>query len=453
MKNRILSLLLAGAILTALSCKKQEVPEPPVKKEPPTPYGTPFATVPAPGDVVMYEVNLRAFSSSGDIAGVIRGLDNISSLGVNVLWLMPIHPVGEVNSVNSPYSVKDYKSIGEEYGTLADLRRLTDSAHSKNMAVIMDWVANHTAWDNPWISRKEWYSQDAQGNIIHPPGTNWLDVADLNYDNMEMQNAMIAAMKYWVWEANIDGFRCDYADGVPASFWKRAIDTLKSMQDRSYVLLAEGSRKDHFSSGFDLLYGWNFYGKTKGVFNGENAGGLYSTHLSEYSGVPTGKHILRYTTNHDQSAWEETPMVLFNGEQGALAASVATIFMGGVPLLYTGQEVGTVNNVPFFSNSLIDWDGHPEMLLAYEEMMAVYSRSPAARTGSAENFTDPDVICFRKTSGSENILVLVNTRNEVIDYSVPAELQESDWKDAFSEDPVVLGDAVTLGPYGYLILE
>ena len=194
-----------------------------------TQYGTPFGQVPAPEDVIMYEVNLRAFSPGGDLQGVIDRLDNIRDLGVNVIWLMPIYPVGELNSVNSPYCVKNHKEVSPEYGTLNDLRKLTDEAHARGMAVIMDWVANHTAWDNPWIENKDWYTQNASGDIISPPGTNWLDVADLNFSNLEMREAMVDAMKYWVFEANVDGYRCDYADGVPYAFWTRAINAVDSI--------------------------------------------------------------------------------------------------------------------------------------------------------------------------------------------------------------------------------
>ena len=299
-----------------------------------------FDSVPAPEDIVMYEVNLRAFSPNGDIQEVIDKLDHIKNIGVNVIWLMPIHPIGAINSVNSPYSVKDYKSIGTEYGTMSDLRKLTDEAHKKNIAVIMDWVANHTSWDHKWIVNKDWYTQDASGNIIHPAGTNWQDVADLNHESTAMQNAMISAMKYWVWEANIDGYRCDYADGVPREFWERALDTLFAIPNKDYVFLAEGGRKDHFDAGFDLTFGWDFFYKLISIYNGAQASELYSTHSSKYRNIPEGKHILRYTTNHDESAWNATPMVLFNGQDGALTASVAAVYMGGVPLIYGSQEVG-----------------------------------------------------------------------------------------------------------------
>ena len=186
------------------------------------------AGVPNRQDATIYQVNIRAFSQAGNFAGVTARLDSIKALGVNVIYLMPVYPVGTVKSVNSPYCVKDYKAVNSEFGTLADLRTLVDGAHSRNMSVMLDWVANHTSWDNYWITaHKSWYAQDANGNIISPPNTGFTDVAQLNFNNDTMRLAMIADMKYWVYAANIDGFRCDYADNPPVTFWQQAIDTLK----------------------------------------------------------------------------------------------------------------------------------------------------------------------------------------------------------------------------------
>lgn len=416
-------------------------------------YGTPFSDMPAIRDVIMYEVNLRALSSTGDILGVIDRLDEIQKLGTNAIWLMPIHPIGEINSVNSPYSVKDYKAVSEEYGTLEDLRTLTDSAHTLGMAVILDWVANHTAWDNPWIENRSWYSWDDNFQIIHPPGTNWLDVADLNYFSQDMRAAMIDAMRYWVLEANIDGYRCDYADGVPFDFWESALSELTDIPDRELIFLAEGRRLDHYSAGFDLTYGWDFYGTLKAVFDGESASTLFSTHMQEYQGVPSGSHRLRFTTNHDESAWDATPMVLFDGVEGALAASVATIFLGGVPLIYTGQEVGRTATVPFFSNSAIDWQAHPEMLSAYRDLLQLYKMHPTARYGELVPYIHDDVVCFLRQRGSDELLFIVNLRNSAISYPVPADLQNISWTNAMADNLEVLETVLDLEPYDFLILQ
>ena len=442
--------------LASISCDKED---PPVILDPdPEPtgyvqYGEPFTEVPATSDIVMYEVNLRAFSASGDLAGVRNGLDHLQDLGVNLIWLMPIHPIGAVNSVNSPYSVQNYLEVSAEYGTLDDLRLLTDEAHARGMAVMMDWVANHTAWDNPWIQNKSWYTQDATGEIIHPAGTNWMDVADLNFDNSDMREAMIDAMKYWVLEANVDGYRCDYADGVPYNFWKQAIDTLHDIPGRELILLAEGSRLDHYTAGFDMTYAWNWYSSLKSVFNGQTATALYNTHQIEYNGIPAGKHKLRYSTNHDESAWDQTPMTLFNGEKGATAASIATIFLGGVPLIYTAQEVGRTATVPFFSNTIINWNDHPDMLKAYQDALNFYNSSAVARRGTNTNYSNIDIVCFQKELDGEKLLVLVNVRGDQVDFPLPVDLQGSSWTDAFSGDPVSLTDTLSLAGYEYVLLK
>ena len=330
------------------SCGDDPITPPPVTG--PQQYGVPLVSVPSTEQATIYEVNLRAQSSEGNLQGVISKLQHIKDLGTNVIWLMPIYEQGITNSVNSPYCIKDYTKVSPEYGTLSDLRVLTDQAHALGMAVIMDWVANHTSWDHPWITEHpEWYTQNSAGQIIIPPGTNWNDVADLNFDQVAMRNAQIEAMKYWVLEANVDGYRCDYADGVPFDFWNEAINQLRALPNRDLLMLAEGTRTDHYQAGFDLTYGWNYYTALKNVWNGASSSTLTTTHQLEYGNIPAGKGKVRFTTNHDESAWDASPISLFNGKNGALAASVVNIFSGAVPLLYTGQEVGKTGTTPFFS--------------------------------------------------------------------------------------------------------
>ena len=402
----------------------------------------------------MYEVNLRAFSSSGDLQGVINRLDQLKALNVNVIWLMPIYPIGQINSVNSPYCVKNYYEVGSEYGTLEDLRTLTTEAHNRNMAVVVDWVANHTAWDNPWITQHpEWYSQDGAGNIIIPPGTNWNDVADLNFSNATMRVNMIDAMKYWTLEANIDGFRCDYADGVPYSFWKQAIDSLNTIPNRNLIFLAEGTRADHYDAGFEMTYAWDFYTSIKNVFAGSVPSTIYTTNTSEYAGVPAGKRKLRFTTNHDQSAWEATPMTLFNGKAGATCASVITTYYNGVPLIYTGQEVGRVSTVPFFSNSPINWTVNLDMQQNYRDMLSFYSESDVSRYGTVVPYTANDVVCFKKVLNANQVLVIANVRNATTNYSIPTALLNSTWTNAITGAPVTIGSSLSLSAYQYLILK
>lgn len=444
---------IAAVVLLFSSCKPDAL-APPVAIEPSynTQYGTPFAGVPATDDIILYEVNLRAFSSTGDLQGVINKLDHLQSLHVNVIWLMPIHPIGAVNSVNSPYSVRDYKAVSSEYGDLATLRALTDAAHARGMAVIMDWVANHTAWDNPWMSNTSWYTQDANGNVIIPPGTNWADVADLNFDNTDMRSAMIDAMKYWVLQANVDGYRCDYADGVPADFWTEAIASLRSIPNRQLVMLAEGDRTDHYTSGFDMTFAWAYYTQLKNVFQGQPAFTINATSANEYLNVPAGKHKLRFTTNHDQSAWEATPPTLFGGVDGATAATVAQVFMRGVPLIYTGQEVGRLTTVPFFSNSPIDWSANLAMVNNYRAIYSIYAGSEAARKGSVTLYAANDAILVERIFNGEHLLVVVNVRNTAVSVPMPAALLNTAWTEALTGATEFIGNTMGMMPYQYKIL-
>ena len=439
-------------LILAFACGEDPFVPPPTNG--PQQYGTPLVNTPDPDKACIYEVNLRAQSSEGTLQGVISKLQHIKSLGTNVIWLMPIYEEGSVNSVGSPYCVKNYTKINPEYGTLADLRALTDQAHALGMAVILDWVANHTSWDHPWISaHPEWYSQNANGQIIIPPGTNWNDVADLNFNQAAMRAEQIADMKYWILEANVDGFRCDYADGVPFDFWSEAITALKSLNKRDVLMLAEGARSDHYQAGFDLTYSWNYYTALKNVWAGSASSALTSTHQIELAALPSGKGKVRFTTNHDQSAWEASPMTLFNGKNGAIAASVANLFSGGTPLLYTGQEVGKTGTTPFFSNSSINWSANADMLAAYQKIYEVYNNYPAARVNNYSIYQlSNDLICWKKTSGNQSLLVLINVRNTNINFSLPPALNGT-FLNLISNQNEAVGNAFSLTPYAYRIYQ
>ncbi len=417
-------------------------------------YGNAYQGLPNDvNDWVFYEVNLRAFSAEGDLNGVRNRLDSIQSLGVNIIWLMPIYPIGTVNSVNSPYSIRDFKAVASEYGDLEDLRNLIDEAHNRNMAVVLDFVANHTAWDHPWISaHPEWYTQDGNGNIVHPPGTNWLDVADLNFEETQMQDALIESMKYWIKEANIDGFRCDYANGVPYEFWARAIDSLENYHRSNLVMLAEGDRFNHLVAGFDVRFSWAAYGKLKEVFtDGAAASELSAYHLAEYNVVTGNQGIMRFTTNHDESAWDETPVQLFGGQDRAVAAMVATTFLGGIPLIYGSQEVGRANPLPFFTNDPINWNANPDVLHKYRTFMQIYQAEPAARVQQLVDYSSQDVLAFTKSLNGEELLVMVNCRNQQVVYQAPSAITADPWTNLLIGQMTNIPPGVILGPGEYAI--
>ncbi|MFO7614446.1 MAG: alpha-glucosidase C-terminal domain-containing protein, partial [Bacteroidales bacterium] len=231
------------------------------------------------------------------------------------------------------------------------------------------------------------------------------------------------------------------------------VRVLETEHDKDLILLAEGARNDHFTAGFHMNYSWTFYTKFKQVFN-ENvsADDLVSIHLSEYNSLPSGKHKLRFTTNHDESAWDATPMVIFNGENGALAASVIAIYLGGVPLIYGSQEVGVIDNVPFFSNAPINWSLHPEMLQAYKSILNFYNGSESLRMGELTSYPNTDVLAFERIHEQKEVLVFVNVRNNAVTYDIPEALENTAWLDAFSNLAVTLPEVIDLGPYSYIVL-
>jgi glycosidase len=454
LKTSMLNIIFLASLLTFGACKEDPVVvvDPPVVVNPDTAqYGTPFTGVPDARDAVIYQVNMRSFSSTRNFQGVISRLDSIKALGVNVIYLMPIYPIGALKSVNSPYAVKDYKGVNAEFGTLADLRALIDGAHNRGMSVILDWVANHTSWDNAWISNTAWYVQNASGAIQSPSG--WNDVAQLNFKNTEMRKAMIKAMKYWVYAANCDGFRCDYADGPPADFWKQAIDTLRNIKTHKLLMMAEGSRTDLFSSGFNLTFGFNFYGQFKSVFGSNQAvTNLDALNTSEYANAGTSNMVVRYLTNHDVNSSDGTALDLFGGKTGSMAAFVVVAYMKGVPMIYNGQEVGTTYRLTFpFTGTTINWNQNQSMVEEYKKIIAFRNSSLAIRRGTLASYSNANVCAFTKTSGTETVLVICNLRNSTQNFTVPTVAANSTWKNAFTDASVTLGTQLSLSPYSYQV--
>jgi glycosidase len=419
----------------------------------PPQYSTPFTGVPDPRDAVIYQVNMRSFSSTRNFQGVIARLDSIKSLGVNVIYLMPIFPVGVLKSVNSPYCIKDYKAINTDFGTLTDLRMLIDGAHSRGMTVILDWVANHTSWDHAWMSNTSWYVKDTTGNIVNPHG--WKDVAQLNFANTDMRNAMIKAMKYWILAANADGYRCDYSDGPPADFWKQAIDTLRNLKTHKLLLLAEGTRSDNFALGFDYAFGFRFFDQMKTVFSADQpTTNLDNINTTEYAGANETNRVVRYITNHDVNGSDGTPLELFGGNSGSMAAFVVAAYMNSVPMIYNGQEVGTPYRLKFpFTGNVINWSLNPGMVAEYKKIIEFRNSSTAIRRGTLTSYSNADVCAFTKISGTQTVFVLSNLRNNSNIFALPSLLSNSTWSDVFTGNPVALTTQLTLAPYSYVVLK
>lgn len=434
--------ILAALSLSAVSCGNDIKPEgPDTGKE---------DLVLAPGNsMVIYEANPKVFASSDALKAIEGRLDEIQDLGVNVIWLMPIQQQGSKNAVGSPYCIRDFKSVNSSYGTLESLKSLVSKAHSMDMKVILDWIANHSSWDNNWITEHpDWYTKDANGNIISPAGMGWNDVADLNFNSKEMRAAMIDAMTYWVKEADIDGFRCDYADGVPADFWKEALDAVKTI-DQDAVLLAEASDEKLLDCGFQMLYGWDFQSKLVDVFAGKRTvEKLYESHKGEYKNLAEGKDRLRFSTNHDKAMNEASPITMYKGERGAMAAFVIAAYMGGIPLIYSSQEIGYAKTLSFFNNTILDWNSNPSYTEEYQKVMRAYTESVEARGGEMTLYNTGNLVTIYYQGG---LMVTVNTTGADVQVKTPMERSGDKAVDMMTGKQENIPSALSLGGYEYKI--
>src|SRR5947209_1674122 len=364
-------------------------------------------------DGVIYEIYPRDFSEQGNFAGVTAQLDRLKELGVNILWLMPIHPIGQEKKkgpVGSPYAVRDYYAINPDYGTAGDLKRLVAEAHRRGMKVIIDIVANHTSWDSVMMKTPEFYVHDASGKIIYPH--DWTDVAKLNYDNPALRRYMTDMLKFWVRDFDLDGFRCDVAADVPTDFWEQARAELEKVKP-DIVMLAEADKPELLLHAFDLDYSWALHSALTDVLQGRKAASaLREAWESDAAKYPRGALRMRFSDNHD----ERRAIARF-GEPAALAASALMFTLDGVPMLYNGMEVGdtTESGAPaLFERLLIFWpiaERRPGFPRFYREMIALRKAHTSLRGGELRwlhNSDESRVLTFARRDATEEMIVAVN---------------------------------------------
>lgn len=328
----------------------------------------------------IYEVNLRQYTSDGTINSFRKKLPKLKELGVDILWFMPIQPIGIKNRKavgdsfvedfpnpdykkywGSPYSISDYKQVNPRYGTLSEFKELTKLCHELDIKVVLDWVANHTAWDNPWIiDHPEWYTHDSSGKITDPIGEDgkswgWTDVADLNYDNDKMRKAMTDAMSFWIKECDIDGFRCDVAMEVPVDFWNEASKQLNQIKPIFMLAESEAHKPRMFDSAFDAYYGWEMHHVFNKLYAGELSASEIIRVINEKDSI-CGDHVfpMNFITNHDENSWNGTINERLGESWEAMA--VLSYSLRGMPLIYSGQEVGLDHRLSFFEKDSIDWN-------------------------------------------------------------------------------------------------
>ena len=364
----------------------------------------------------IYEIFPRQFSPAGNLAGVTAKLDELRDLGVTILWIMPIHPIGEKfrkGDFGSPYSIRDYYAVDPNYGTLADFQKLVKGAHQRGMKVIMDLVANHTAWDSVMMTNTAFYKQDAQGHVI-PPVPDWTDVAGLNYANPDLRRYMITMLKYWIQTCDVDGFRCDVAYMVPTDFWEQARKELSAVKP-DIMMLAEANKPELLTNAFDIDYSWPLLATLNDVMlHSASASKIQATWEENQRQFPKDALHMRISDDHD-----EARAVARYGLNGAQAASALMFTLDGVPLLYNGMEVGdaTESGDPaLFDKLTIFW--HPKerapLRDVYRNLIQLRRDFPAFRSDKVEwiqNSNESRVVSFLRSDNKNEFLVVINFAN------------------------------------------
>lgn len=410
---------------------------------------------------IMYEVNIRQYTKEGTFKAFEKHLERIKELGVDIIWFMPIHEIGELNrkgSLGSYYSVKDYKSINPEFGTIEDFNSLVKKIHDLDMKVIIDWVANHTSFDHIWVEEKkfDWYNLDSNGNLQPPNGTDWWDVADLNYDNSAMKDEMIECMKFWVENSNIDGYRCDVADWVPIDFWNQCRKELDKIKD--VFMLAEAENPELHKDAFDMTYGWHLHFVMNEIANGnKNSLDILDYLNNKSKDFPNDAYRLHFTSNHDENSWKGSTIERLGNSLKTFAA--LTVTLEGMPLIYNGQEANLSKRLKFFEKDSIDWKNY-ELSEFYKNLFAMKKNNQALWNGKyggnielISNENDSINLCFIRQKEKNKVVSFYNLSNDSTVCNVESKNLNGIYYDYETKKEVTFNDKekISLSPWEFKI--
>lgn len=410
---------------------------------------------------IMYEVNIRQYTKEGTFKAFEKHLERIKELGVDIIWFMPIHEIGELNrkgSLGSYYSVKDYKSINPEFGTIEDFNSLVKKIHDLDMKVIIDWVANHTSFDHIWVEEKkfDWYNLDSNGNLQPPNGTDWWDVADLNYDNSAMKDEMIECMKFWVENSNIDGYRCDVADWVPIDFWNKCRKELDKIKD--VFMLAEAENPELHKDAFDMTYGWHLHFVMNEIANGnKNSLDILDYLNNKSKDFPNDAYRLHFTSNHDENSWKGSTIERLGNSLKTFAA--LTVTLEGMPLIYNGQEANLSKRLKFFEKDSIDWKNY-ELSEFYKNLFTMKKNNQALWNGKyggnielISNENDSINLCFIRQKEKNKVVSFYNLSNDSTVCNVESKNLNGIYYDYETKKEVTFNDKekISLSPWEFKI--
>ncbi len=421
----------------------------------------PFTSVVHPEwikSAVMYEVNIRQYTPEGTFNAFAEKLPRLKELGVGILWLMPVNPIGEVNRkgpLGSYYSVKDYKAVNPEFGTMEDFKALVQKTHELGMYLIIDWVPNHSSWDNTLVTEHpEWYAKDSLGKMFSP--WDWTDVVKFDYNQKELRDYQIEVMKFWLTETKLDGFRYDVAHQVPVDFWNDVRPALQTIKP-DVLLLAEAEQRFLHEKSMDLTYGWELHHIMNKVAQGTmtvaEIDAYFERAAKDYN---TNDIRIYFTSNHDENSWNGTEW-----ERMGKATDVMTVFtytIPGMPLVYSGQEAGSTKRLKFFEKDPIDWSNQ-QFFTLYQKLDQLKKNNQALwNPGFGGNYerlvtgTDKQVLAFKREVGTSSVIVVLNMSAEEVNIKLSPDAAPGKYTEFFSgERTKPSAKPIDLKPWSYLV--
>lgn len=417
-------------------------------------------------DAVLYQINTRQFTPEGTFKAAQQQLPRLAAMGVDIIWLMPIHPIGEAGrkgSLGSPYAVRDYRAVNPELGTEAEFRAFVHEAHRLGLKVILDWVANHSAFDNPLTkSHPEWYTRTPEGALTSPQGTDWSDVADFDYSQPALRQYMTESLVFWVRDFGIDGYRADVAGYVPTDFWETARAQLDKV--KPVFMLAEWEQRDLHARAFDATYGWGWKeAMQRLVKDGSGAGAIRGYYAGQAETWPRAAMRMVYTENHDQNSWDGVAAQIYGP---AYEAAIALAFTGsGLPLIYNGQEADNDRQLKFFERDPIVWrEGGNAALFA--KLIELKTAIPALHNGrfgapmlEVPTSETADVYAFTRGgaggSGCGRVFAVFNLSPRPHQVRFDTARHHGSYTDALSAAPMTFkgGETLDLPAWGYRIFK
>ena len=411
----------------------------------------------------IYEVNLRQYSKEGTFNEFAKDLPRLKKMGIGTLWFMPITPIAQQNkkgTLGSQYAAYDYTSINPEFGTLEDFKNLVNEAHKMGFKVIIDWVANHTGWDHVWTkTNPEFYLKDPDGKFHIASGMD--DIIELDYSNPKMREAMIDAMKYWVKETNIDGFRCDLASWVEVDFWEQAKPEIEKIKPMFFIGEYDELENPDYGKVFDASYSWKWMHLTEDYYKKNLPLSDLKNLLEQYSKIGDNSMRAWFTTNHDENSWNGTEYEKYGEMAPALAVFSAT--WNGIPLMYNGQELPMkTKRLEFFEKDPIPWTGTYELNDFYKTLYHLKSTNPALRGGDTHVTTywinsnaNDKVMSYLRKNGDKEVFVILNMSKETVQYKIEDDKVNGKYKNIFTKmnSEISNGKEFELKPYSYLVFE